>query len=384
MPLSVALRRQLPIIGATLATEALVRAGIDPHTQSNNISAEQTDLLTASVQQILLDTRRPSPRVYLDQAGIPVFFSIIELRQAEKYQTRMFPSVSDAVRYFLGRRKAVSALDGDREILRTRIRSQIEKAQRTLKAIDVESREAERAAEYERLGSLLMANLSPSTRGEKRVVVEGPEGDVEITLDPKFTRLQNAQQYFQRAKRAKTASGKTLERKEELHETLQKGGALLKSLDGCESLDHLKKAMAEQKDEFAEFGVGEHGETDPFPFKRFVVDGGFEVWAGKNSQNNDELTLRHSKPMDLWFHARGSSGSHVILRVSTGKGEPSKRAREEAASIAAYYSKMRGAGLVPVAMTEKRYVRKPKGAKPGSVVIEREKVLMVRPKLPTS
>ncbi|HTX98773.1 MAG TPA: NFACT RNA binding domain-containing protein, partial [Bacteroidota bacterium] len=107
-----------------------------------------------------------------------------------------------------------------------------------------------------------------------------------------------------------------------------------------------------------------------------------EVLAGKSSENNDELTLHVAKPHDLWFHARGSSGSHVVLRVSTGKGEPGKKAREQAAAIAAYYSKMKTAGLVPVAMTEKKYVRKPKGAKAGSVVLEREKVVFVRPGLP--
>jgi predicted ribosome quality control (RQC) complex YloA/Tae2 family protein len=112
------------------------------------------------------------------------------------------------------------------------------------------------------------------------------------------------------------------------------------------------------------------------------VDGGFEVWAGKSSDSNDLLTLRHAKPDDLWFHARGSSGSHVLLRVASAPGEPSKRAREQAAAIAAYFSKMKTASLVPVAMTEKRYVRKPRGAPAGTVVLEREKVVFVEPELP--
>jgi predicted ribosome quality control (RQC) complex YloA/Tae2 family protein len=71
-----------------------------------------------------------------------------------------------------------------------------------------------------------------------------------------------------------------------------------------------------------------------------------------------------------------------VLKVNTGKGEPSKKAKEQAASIAAYYSKMKNAKMVPVAMTEKKYVRKPKGAAPGSVMIEREKVVFVEPMLP--
>jgi predicted ribosome quality control (RQC) complex YloA/Tae2 family protein len=112
------------------------------------------------------------------------------------------------------------------------------------------------------------------------------------------------------------------------------------------------------------------------------VEGGFEVWAGKSSENNDLLTLHHAKPNDLWFHARGSSGSHVLLKVGSGKGEPGKKAKEQAAGIAAYYSKMKNAKMVPVAMTEKKYVRKPKGAPPGTVVLEREKVVFAEPSLP--
>jgi predicted ribosome quality control (RQC) complex YloA/Tae2 family protein len=112
------------------------------------------------------------------------------------------------------------------------------------------------------------------------------------------------------------------------------------------------------------------------------VDGGFEVWAGKNGANNDLLTLRYAKPDDLWFHARGGSGSHVVLKVHSGKGEPGKKACEQAAAIAAFYSKLKNSGTVAVAMTEKRFVRKPRGAPAGTVTIEREKVLFARPALP--
>ena len=72
----------------------------------------------------------------------------------------------------------------------------------------------------------------------------------------------------------------------------------------------------------------------------------------------------------------------MLLRLASGKGEPGKKAKEQAAAIAAYYSKMRNASLVPVAMTEKKYVRKPKGAPAGTVVLERERVLFVTPSLP--
>ena len=85
-----------------------------------------------------------------------------------------------------------------------------------------------------------------------------------------------------------------------------------------------------------------------------------------------------------WFHARGSSGSHVVLKAGTGKGQPSKRAIEQAASLAAYYRKMKNSQTAPVAMTQRKYVRKPRRAPAGKVTLDREKLLFVEPKLPPS
>ncbi|HEX9828963.1 MAG TPA: NFACT RNA binding domain-containing protein, partial [Bacteroidota bacterium] len=90
------------------------------------------------------------------------------------------------------------------------------------------------------------------------------------------------------------------------------------------------------------------------------------------------------KADDLWFHARGASGSHVVLKVGTANGNPSKLAIQQAAGIAAYFSKMKNAKLVPVAMTERKYVRKPKGVPAGTVTLEREKTIFAEPKLPES
>jgi predicted ribosome quality control (RQC) complex YloA/Tae2 family protein len=195
--------------------------------------------------------------------------------------------------------------------------------------------------------------------------------------------VQNAQHYFERAKKARTAAQETLLRIAGAERRAGAARRLLDALDAVADRAELEALQSTHAGELEEFGLTPRAqERARLPFRLFVVDGGFEVWAGKNNANNDLLTLRHAKPDDLWFHARGSSGSHVVLKVSTGKGEPGKRAKEEAAAIAAYYSRAKGASMVPVAMTERRYVRKPKGAPPGTVSIERERVLFVRPELP--
>jgi len=164
---------------------------------------------------------------------------------------------------------------------------------------------------------------------------------------------------------------------------LRLADGLLTEVETIHTKEELKKFVSERAKDLDQFGIGEKAEErEQLPFRIFTVDGGFEVWAGKSSRNNDELTMKYAKPNDLWFHARGASGSHVILKTNTGNGEPGKKAREQAAGIAAYYSKMKNAKMVPVAMTEKKYVRKPKGAPPGTVTLEREKVIFAEPALP--
>lgn len=116
-------------------------------------------------------------------------------------------------------------------------------------------------------------------------------------------------------------------------------------------------------------------------YKRFELGEGFTAFVGKNASNNDELTMRFAKPNDLWFHARGTSGSHVVLKLNKPE-KPPKHILEKAAELAAYYSGARNAKYVPVIYTFKKFVRKPKGANIGAVVVSKEEVIMVEPKLP--
>jgi predicted ribosome quality control (RQC) complex YloA/Tae2 family protein len=195
--------------------------------------------------------------------------------------------------------------------------------------------------------------------------------------------VQNAQRYFDRAKRSRLSARETATRSGTLQLRLERAEELLARLEPVRTEQELSAFMLHNMQDLEDLGLGPRTRARAeLPFRVFSVDGGFEVWAGKSSTNNDLLTLKHAKPNDLWFHARGASGSHVVLKVASAKGEPSKKAKQQAASIAAYYSKMKNASTVPVAMTEKKYVRKPKGGSPGTAVLEREKVLFVEPCLP--
>jgi predicted ribosome quality control (RQC) complex YloA/Tae2 family protein len=374
------LRTMFPTLGSTLLREILVRSSLPFEAIVGDTPPLQLDAISLQVRRILAEVSLPSPRIYYDRRGIPSVFSIIPLTQMAGSDERTFDDVHEALRTFVFRRRAGARLLSGISELHSPLRRALEKLQRTKAAMDTDAREASRAEEYERHGSLLMANLVAMRKGATDFTVEGTT----IRLDPTLTPVQNAQRYFDRAKRARAAAGKRDSRFESIDDRLGAARALLEDLDLVASQEDLQRFRATHEETLSLFGLTPETRAQAeLPFRLFRVDGGFEVWAGKSSQNNDLLTMKHARPNDLWFHARGSSGSHVVLKIGSGKGTPGKRAIEQAAAIAAYYSKMKTSSLVPVAVTERKYVRKPRGAAPGTVVLERERTLFVKPQLPS-
>jgi predicted ribosome quality control (RQC) complex YloA/Tae2 family protein len=108
---------------------------------------------------------------------------------------------------------------------------------------------------------------------------------------------------------------------------------------------------------------------------------GYVLWIGKNARSNDKIVQKSHKE-DIWLHARGVSGSHVIIRMNNSKEMPDKRIIEEVAQFAAYQSKAKGAGLAPVIYTKRKYIRKPKGSAYGAVIVQKEQVVIIEPKNP--
>lgn len=125
----------------------------------------------------------------------------------------------------------------------------------------------------------------------------------------------------------------------------------------------------------------QHGAGTSPRLYQYSLAGEWIVLAGKSDEDNDRLSLKLARPNDWWFHVRGMPGSHVILRHKSEE-EPDRRILKSAAAIAAYHSKARDGGLVPVSCTRAQYVTKPPHAKPGTVRIRKETVLKVRPCLP--
>jgi predicted ribosome quality control (RQC) complex YloA/Tae2 family protein len=115
---------------------------------------------------------------------------------------------------------------------------------------------------------------------------------------------------------------------------------------------------------------------------RYELPGGWVVLAGRTDLDNDRLSIKIAKANDWWFHVRGLPGSHVVLQVPAGE-EPDNETVKAAAAIAAWHSKKRESNQVSVSGTRARFVTKPKGAKPGTVEIRKEKTFVVRPAVPS-
>ncbi len=262
------------------------------------------------------------------------------------------------------------------------------------KRLDEASREPELRAQAE----LLTAHLSEIRRGLKTVTLPAFDGsgDVEIALDPKLDPRGNVDRLFKKARRLARGREESETQRAIQEAEIEEVDRALEQLEPpppAERLRELARAIAPSVLAATERGAPAKSVTEEEPERRgslppgftprvYELPGGWEVWVGRNSKQNDELTHRHASQKDVWFHARGCQGSHAVLRVSSGKGEPDKDTILRAAAIAAFHSKARNAGLVPVAYTEKRYVRKPRKSPVGTAVMMREKVVMVRPAVP--
>ena len=396
--LAVSLKKIIPKLGTTLATEVLYRAHLTADVKQQTLSTTDYTAIYESTYQLVSEMLQPAdklnPSIYFD-VQTPVAFSIVPLQHCSPYRKESHDDLFEAIQKFLSFGKSFLSFVQEKNKISSWIGKELDKISRTLLAIESELAESSRAEQYELFARLLLSNLQNVKKGMKSAELENSFSHNElitIALDPSLSPAQNAERYFEKAKKSKTGR---LEAQDRFAALQQRHSALTKLREELEEVSagppgksgeasiSFKNFLHLYNKELHRLGfMTEKEEEELPPFKIFTVDGGFTVYAGKSSENNDLLTVKFARPNDLWFHSRGSSGSHVVLKVGSGIGKPSKKAIQQAAAIAAYYSKMKNAKTVPIAITEKKYVRKPKGAPAGTVVIEREKVIFVEPGLP--
>jgi predicted ribosome quality control (RQC) complex YloA/Tae2 family protein len=225
------------------------------------------------------------------------------------------------------------------------------------------------------LGDLLLARYSEIPRGAPTATVRDFEGtDVELSLDPALPPHENASAYYDRATRAERAAARLpamIERARRERDELR--GLLEEARDGTVDSRRIADRLPSPP------RANRRGdEAAPPPYRTYRSSGGLEIRVGRGAKQNDDLTFRHSAPNDVWMHARHTAGAHVILRWP-GPGNPPARDLQEAGTLAALHSKARTSASVPVDWTLRKYVRKPRGSAPGSVVPDRVRTIFVRP-----
>jgi predicted ribosome quality control (RQC) complex YloA/Tae2 family protein len=366
--------KSVDTIDMLTAREILHRAG--------ELEAER---IWEALVEVGVELKNPKARIYYD-GSFPRYFSVVELTHINLRKVE-FDDINEVIRRFVIETRVGKSYRDEKKAIETKLNELVEKRRRTIEKVVEEIENNQRAQQYEIFGSILMANLNLIEKGLEEVElvnVFSEKGEkIKIKLDPSLSPVENAQMYFEKAKKTRASLKIAQERLERLKFEIKQLENLLDELASCENFDALKKFKEKNLEELKKFGIVKDKIVEKIggKFRRFIVDGGFEVWVGKDAKSNELLTFKFSDKEDLWFHARGTSGAHVVLK--TGRRQPSKKAIEQAGSIAAYFSQARTSRLVPVVVTKRKYVRKPKGAPEGTVAVEREEVIMVEPKLPS-
>ncbi len=223
---------------------------------------------------------------------------------------------------------------------------------------------------------LIMANLHLIRMGEEKVVLANhhqPGKSVEIKLKKDLSPQKNAEAYFRKAKNQKIEIRQLTESLLQKEADLINLGRVKQQIEQTEDLISLNKLLSDS-------GLlnTSQSKTIRLPYRE-VEYKGYSIRIGRNAKDNDELTLKFAHKEDLWLHAKDVSGSHVVIKHQSGKTFP-KDVIERAAELAAFHSKRKGESLCPVAVTQKKFVRKRKGDPPGLVIVEKEKVIMVEPR----
>jgi hypothetical protein len=271
-------------------------------------------------------------------------------------------------------REVGGQVDPGEEVLEELERA-LHRARSRVRGIRKEMAQAADPEEPRGQANLLLARLREVPRGVDSVTLTGFEGEsVLIHLEPASTPQENARALYQEAARRERA-------RDRLPALLRKAEAELRGLEDIRkelAEGSLAPREAARRIPKRKTPSRVRGQGEGIPFRRYFSSGGLEIRVGKSARDNDTLTLRHTHPDDVWLHARDRAGAHVILQWRR-EGSPPQRDLTEAAVLAALHSGARTSGTVPVDWTRRKYVRKPRGSPPGTVILQQSRTIFVEP-----
>ena len=370
-------------ISPLMANEICYRASIDGDAAVASLSdTEQATLYGELVRlKSQLQNHEFAPCI-IYQGKTPLEFACMELSMYPDMETKTFSSISEVLETYYAEKEVVTRIRQKSTDLRKIVSNAIE---RTAKKYDLQRKQlkdTEKKEKYKIYGELLHTYGYDVQPGQKELTcINYYDGnEITIPLDTQLTAMENAKKYFDRY-------GKLKRTYEALHVLVEETRAELEHLESISN--SLEIARDENdlmmiKEELMDYNyVKRHGQSKKKnkskskPF-HYISSDGFHMYVVKNNFQNDELTFKFANGKDMWFHAKKMAGSHVIVKLETASELPDKT-YEEAARLAAYYSKGKNAPKVEIDYTERRNLKKPPQAKPGFVIYHTNYSMIIEP-----
>lgn len=374
------LTRGVEGLGPRSARELALRAELGPESPISQVDAEGQDRLWQELGALLARVKdgRSEPMIYYDGER-PVDVAPFPLRFYDGLRAEQQASLSQALDEYFSARGAQASFSSEQARLLRLVREELKRLIRAMARVREDHKKAQDYERYRRWGDLVLANLARLEPGQREAELPDPRsGQMErLTLDPQLSPAENAQAFYNRYKKLKRGLEKLRERGEELQEEVEHLQVLELGLEQAEGPEDLQELAQEL--EAAGYLKEEEAEPRAPAGPREFHFAGFRVLVGRSGREND-LLVREAHREDLWLHARGLPGAHVLIKSGGRKVPPA--VLERAARLAAYYSKGRTARKVEVTYTEVKYLRKPKGAKPGAVLLQHEEGTLLVPPEP--
>jgi predicted ribosome quality control (RQC) complex YloA/Tae2 family protein len=369
----------------------IIESGLDLGKKISQITEEEFGLLYKTFSQTFekISKHNFAFQIINDRNGDPKAISCVDLPFIQNDQKIHSPSLNFAIKSFFSGKLEREKRKREVHKLSSVVYRTLEKLKKRGKKIEEDFKQAERFEEYKRFGELLMMNKETIRKGATSVrlidVFDPAHPMREIPLDSRLSAIRNAQVYFKKYKKAKDALSIIKKRKSETEDQI----AHLEEIYTQLLMPVEKINLEEQRQILIRLGLFRQTKSQTkrmkkreFSPRRFITKNGWEILVGRNNKENDYLTFKFAHPDDLWFHAQDVPGSHVLLRKKDKRSEPSSVEIRQAAKAAAYFSKARKEKRASVIYTQAKYLRKPKKAKPGLVLVGKEKSILVEPGLP--
>lgn len=368
-----------------LCQQLCLEAGVDPELYADHLDTAARDSVEAVLRRLRhqLTAGTLETRLILDETGRLLDLTaapLLRLEVSGLLSPVMEPSL--CVNRMFEERDQQDRLEQKAASMKKLVENRLERVINKKSHLENDLQQAEDAERQRQFGELILANVYRLSKGDHEAIVENFfEEDapvIHVPLDVRLTPVENAQRCFRKYTKLKNGQTEILTQLEQTENEMKYLESVLLQIEQSTDAANLEAIRMELSEEGYMKSRGRKRDKRPKSAPlHYMSTEGFEILVGRNNVQNDELTLKTASNKDLWFHTKSVPGSHVVIRT---QGKPvGEETLFEAAMLAAWHSKARLSGQVPVDYTEIRHVSKPSGAKPGMVIYVQNKTLYVTP-----